>query len=89
MSTVFSYSLFHSKNYCAYNHTHLFSTLWFICRTGDEQLSTLAVISIHKNVAQELNIQGVIDEFSKSGSKCPNPCELNILLLAVLKHRMH
>lgn len=35
-------------------------------RTGDERLSNLAVISIHKNIAQKLNTQDIIDDFAKS-----------------------
>ena len=37
-------------------------------RINDERLSDLAVINIHKNIAQELNIENVVDEFAKS--KC-------------------
>ncbi len=37
-------------------------------RTGDERLSSLA-INIHKNIAQQLNIEDIIDEFSKSKRK--------------------
>lgn len=35
-------------------------------RIGDERLSDLAVINIHKAVAEYLNIDSIIDEFSKT-----------------------
>ena len=35
-------------------------------RISDERLSNLAVINIHKYIAQELNIENVVDEFSQS-----------------------
>ncbi|CAF1557109.1 unnamed protein product [Adineta ricciae] len=38
-------------------------------RTDDERLSNLAVINIHKGIAQELNIENVIDEYAKSKRK--------------------
>jgi hypothetical protein len=38
-------------------------------RTGDERLSDLAVISIHKNIGQELYIQSILDELAKSKCK--------------------
>jgi hypothetical protein len=51
-----------------------FSTLKLIktklCnRPGDERLSDLAVINIHKTVAENLNIDSIIDEFFKSKRK--------------------
>jgi len=46
-------------------------------RTGDERLSDLAVISIHKNIAQKLNIESVIDEFAKSKRRINFTNELN------------
>ena len=35
-------------------------------RLNDERLSDVAVINIHKDIAQELNIENVVDEFTKS-----------------------
>ena len=35
-------------------------------RTSGERLSDLVVISINENVAQKLNIESIIDEFTKS-----------------------
>ncbi len=38
-------------------------------RTGNERLSDLAVINIHKAVAENLDINSIIDEFAKSKRK--------------------
>jgi hypothetical protein len=38
-------------------------------RTDDERLSDLAVMNIHKTVAENLNIDSIIDEFAKSKRK--------------------
>ena len=38
-------------------------------RTSDERLSDLTVLSIHKSITQELNIEDIIDEFAKSKRK--------------------
>jgi hypothetical protein len=51
-----------------------FSTLKLIKRklrnrTGNERLSDLAVINIHKAVAGNLDINSIIDEFAKSKRK--------------------
>ncbi|CAF3454261.1 unnamed protein product [Rotaria socialis] len=48
-------------------------------RTGGERLSDLAVINIHKNIAEELNIENVIDEFAKSSRKKILAMEFNFL----------
>ena len=34
-------------------------------RTSDERLSDLTVLSIHKSITQQLNIEDIIDEFAK------------------------
>ena len=34
-------------------------------RTGNERLSSLAVISIHKKIAQQLGMEMIVDEFAK------------------------
>ena len=46
-------------------------------RIGDERLSNLALINIHKNVAQELNIESIIDEFAKSKRRLCSTSELD------------
>ena len=38
-------------------------------RTSDERLSDLTVLSIHKSITQQLNIEDIIDEFAKSKRK--------------------
>ncbi|CAM4847026.1 unnamed protein product [Rotaria magnacalcarata] len=38
-------------------------------RTGDERLSDLAVINIHKSAAEKLNVDSIIDEFTRSKRK--------------------
>ena len=38
-------------------------------RTSDERLSDLTVLSTHKSITQQLNIEDIIDEFAKSKRK--------------------
>ncbi|CAF3801836.1 unnamed protein product [Rotaria magnacalcarata] len=46
-------------------------------RTGDERLSDLAVISIHRSIAHQLNIGNVIDEIAKSRCRLSSANDFN------------
>jgi hypothetical protein len=46
-------------------------------RTGDERLSDLAVISIHKSIAQKLNVEDIVDDFAKSKRRINFTNQLN------------
>ena len=61
---------------CSFSTLKLIKT-YLRNRISDEYLSDLAVINIHKNITQELNIENVVDEFAKSKRRLSFSNEFN------------